>query len=132
MVLALVAIDRWESLSRRDLVYASMAATLRESFPYRDLVFERENGFAVIVPDINLDKALERLEDLRLRLAGTPVDGQSVTVSVGIGARNGRLMSEETLLKEASHSLAKAIRDGANQVVAFRADPDKFRRALST
>lgn len=131
MVIAMIQIDGLAALARQDLVYASIAGRLRETFPFRDLVFEREGGYAVIIPDNNLDRALERLEDLRLRIGASPVEGQSVTVSVGIAARNGRLISEETLLREASHSLAKAVSDGANQVVAFRADPDKFRRVLA-
>jgi len=131
MVLALVGLDRWESLEQRETVYAAIAERLRESFPYRDLAFEYEKGFAVIVPDINLDKALDQLEGFRSRIEQTPPAGRPVTISVGIAARNGRLLSEETLLKEASHSLGKAIKDGRNQVVAFRADPDKFRRVLA-
>jgi diguanylate cyclase (GGDEF)-like protein len=131
MALAMLDVDGLAAIPGHERVYASIAGRLRETFPFRDLVFEREGGYAVIIPDINLDKALERLEDLRLRIAASPVEGRSVTVSVGIAARNGRLIGEETLLKEASHSLAKAIKDGANQVVAFRADPDKFRRVLA-
>jgi diguanylate cyclase (GGDEF)-like protein len=132
MVLALIGIDGRESISGADAVYTALAARLRATFPYRDLVFEHGKGYAVIVPDMNLDKAMVRLEDLRIAIAGTLVEGQEVTVSVGIAARNGRLISEATLLKEATHSLARAVQEGANQVIAFRADPDKFRKVLAT
>lgn len=131
VVLAIIALDDAASLANVDAVNAAIAQRLRDSFPYRDLAFEYDRGFAVIIPDINLDKAILRLEDFRQAVAAAPVEGQPVTVSVGIGARNGRLIGDETLLKEAAQSLAKAIRDGRNQVVAFRADPDKFRRVLA-
>jgi diguanylate cyclase (GGDEF)-like protein len=132
MALAVLAIDRWQALGRAEAVAAVLAGRLRESFPFRDLVFEYGHGFALIIPDISLDKALQRLEDFRAAVEARPVGRQNVTVSAGVGARNGRLITEETLLREASQALAKAIRDGENQVVAFRADPDKFRRMLAT
>ena len=47
-----------------------------------------------------------------------------------MSARGGRLIEENTLLVEAEIASGRAVREGGNRVVGFRADPAKFRAAL--
>jgi hypothetical protein len=51
-------------------------------------------------------------------------------LSAGVTSRGGRLIDAEVLREEAQVALAKAGREGGNQVVGFRADPARFREKL--
>ena len=103
-----------------------------ESFPLRDLDFEYDpHAVAVILPDRSLDQGLEAARAFQRKLlqAAWPVTG-GVRVAVGLSSRSGRLISGTRLLIEAGRSLKKAESTGGNQIIAFRADPQKFRQVL--
>jgi hypothetical protein len=111
-----------------DAAVAEVARQLHSSFPVDDLLFESGPGtFSVIMPDQDLDLAVRNLEALRTRVATT--SGRP-TVSIGVSARGGRLIEEDTLLVEAEIASSRAVREGGNRVVGFRADPARFRAAL--
>ena len=99
---------------------------IQESFPNQDMIFNLDKGrMGVIESSKNLDEALDEAKTtLRERIEGE--GGQSVRV--GIASRNGRLISAENLWREAESALLKA--DDSANVVAFRADPEKYRRYL--
>ena len=108
---------------------AEVATQLRSSFPVADLLFESGPGsFSVILPDQDLDLAVRNLEALRARVAAAAAP--RCTVSIGVSARGGRLIEENTLLVEAEIASSRAAREGGNRVVGFRADPARFRVAL--
>jgi hypothetical protein len=110
---------------------AEVARQMRSSFPVADLLFESGPGsFSVLLPDQDLDQAVRTLEGLRSRVASAGSGGARCTVSVGVSARGGRLIEENTLLVEAEIASGRAVREGGNRVVGFRADPAKFRAAL--
>jgi len=110
---------------------AAVAHQLRSSFPVADLLFEGGPGvFSVLLPDTDLDQAVRTLEGFRSRVASDASGGTRCTVSVGVSARGGRLIEENTLLVEAEIASGRASREGGNRVVGFRADPAKFRTAL--
>jgi hypothetical protein len=50
---------------------------------------------------------------------------------MGLSARNGRLANAARLLLESSKALERAEAEGAGHIVAFQADPEKFRRTLA-
>ncbi len=111
---------------------ASIAKLLRETFASHDLLFEiGEDSFAVILPDTDIDQAVKSLEAMRRKAAGTTVEGKARTLSIGVSSRAGRLVEEKTLLQEGAIAREKASREGGNRVVGFRADPARYRRALS-
>jgi hypothetical protein len=111
---------------------ASIAKLLRETFTSHDLLFEiDEDSFAVILPDTDIDQAVKSLEGVRRKAAGAAVEGKARTLSIGVSSRAGRLVEEKTLLEEGGIARVKASREGGNRVVGFRADPARYRRALS-
>ncbi len=113
-------------------VYRRLAQAVAERYPLRDLVFELK-GYMIglIVPDRSLDQSIVDLESFRKSAQERRWEGEAVTVSIGLSSRNGRLISPDILLREARASLARAVREGGNQLIAFRADPDKFRKVVS-
>jgi GGDEF domain-containing protein len=124
---ARVVLDGQPRTPEADPAAAEVARQLRSTFPVADLLFESGPGaFSAILPDQDLDQAVRTLEALRSRVAA----GRTGTVSIGVSARGGRLIEENTLLVEAEIASSRAAREGGNRVVGFRADPAKFRAAL--
>ena len=50
---------------------------------------------------------------------------------MGLSTRNGRLANAARLLLESSKALERALAEGGGRIVAFQADPEKFRRTLA-
>ncbi len=117
----------------RPAVHAAVASLLRESFPSRDLIFETgRDSFAVVLPDTDIDQAVRSLDAVRTKAAATQSAGRSLALSVGASSRAGRLVEEKVMRAEARTALEKALREGGNRVVGFRADPSKFRQSLAS
>jgi GGDEF domain-containing protein len=107
------------------------AARILESFPLRDLAFEVDSSTAaVILPDKDLDSALREAKDFKKISTSHPAAGQT-PIYIGISARNGRLVSANRLLHEAERALKQAESSAGGGIVAFRADPDKYRAAIA-
>jgi len=75
--------------------------------------------FAVVMPETDLDAALQVAERLRGRIAETPVEGVAVTVSIGVAASRPDVEEElEVTLQRADAAVYEAKRAGGNRVVA--------------
>jgi len=126
LVLVVMALDDSQPAGRRD-IYGEAAGAIRRAFPYQDLTFEHGAGrFALILPDQDIDGAIGSIERFRRSLPA------GVSICSGLSSRNGRLVSGKTLLTEAESALAKAEADGGGSVVAFRADPEKYRDIVAS
>ena len=103
-------------------------------FTMRDLVFERgEQGLAMIIPALNLEQGFAKSEEFinRIRLRLTDASGAPAELCMGISSRSGRLVEAERLIFEASEALQKAINDPYAPIVAFKSDPEKYRKFIS-
>jgi diguanylate cyclase (GGDEF)-like protein len=130
--LCFVRIDKPQSDGNLAEISAAFAETIKSSFPLRDLLFEAgDDSFSLILPDTDIDQAVAALENLRAKLTALEIAGTHHTASLGASSRGGRLIDEKSLLEEAEAALQKASSDGGNQVLGFRADPMRFREALS-
>ena len=132
LALAQLRIDEPFVDGRLPMAYVEIARLLTQSFPLRDLIFEGgDDAYTVLMPDAEIDTAVRLLEDLRKKLAGKPVEGRERTLSIGVSSRGGRLIDAHVLQEEAEVALAKASREGGNQVIGFRADAARFRETLT-
>ena len=122
------------SVDRASYIYGQLGKYTLESFPLKDLAFEYDSHtVAVILPDRGLDRGLEEAKSFQLKLAEAPwLGAEGVRVWAGLSSRSGRLISGTRLLIEAGRALKKAQSDAGSQIVAFRADPQKFREALAS
>jgi GGDEF domain-containing protein len=108
-----------------------LARQVLEAFPLRDLVFEYDSStVAVILPDRDLDQSLREAREFQEKLP-PPSTLRPIQVSIGLSARNGRLVSSNTLLTEVARALKQAEAAGGGKIIAFRADPDKYRAAIA-
>jgi len=128
LVFALVA-----PANKEKSLFIEFSKAMADRFPFRDLIFEQDDSScAIILPDKSLDQAVKELENLRNLFAKKNWHKQGTTISIGLGARNGRLITQEILVREARVSLKKAIKEGGNRLIAFRADPEKFRKVVTS
>jgi GGDEF domain-containing protein len=108
-----------------------LAKHVLEAFPFRDLAFEYDSrAAAVILPDKDLDQSLQEARGFQNRLRSGSWSSP-VNISIGLSARNGRLISPNRLLTEVSQALKQAESAGGGQIIAFRADPNKYRSAIA-
>jgi hypothetical protein len=103
-------------------------------FENRDLIFEYgEGGLRIICPNCGLEQSLTAAEKFNSRiLANLPRSGDSaVDLRFGISSRSGRLVNAERIMMEADEALKRAVEDPASRIVAFKSDPEKYRRYIS-
>ncbi len=132
LLLALIAIKTYENRRNKESVYSKVARILLEDFTFQDLIFEYEKGsYALIIPDIDINRGIENLENFKKRVSSLKEFQPLIVISIGLSARNGRLVDGSTLLSEASKALDKALSEKENTIIAFRADPDKYRDMIS-
>ncbi len=132
LVFGLIRIDHFGGVTKREIVYAKIAKTLLETYTFQDLIFEyKEDSFAILVPDMDLDQGILSLDAFKKKIAASPTADQKITVSVGLSSRAGRLVNGATLLAESARALKKAQFESTNMLMAFRANPDKYRDVVS-
>jgi GGDEF domain-containing protein len=113
--------------------FGQLARQVLNAFPFRDLCFEYDGRTcAVILPDKDLAQALKDARAFQRRLAETAwPGGERAAAGIGCSARNGRLVDARRLLLEAAKALERAAAEGGGHIVAFQADPEKFRKTLA-
>ncbi len=113
--------------------YKATADAIAEFFTFRDLAFERgDDGFSVILPNMDAEHALRMAEEFLKKLDSRP-EGRGVPpITMGLSSRTGRLVDSARLLGEAAAALDKARAEGGSRIVAFRPDPEKYRLYLSS
>jgi hypothetical protein len=130
---ARIRIDEPFADARLPMAHGEIARMLKESFPLHDLLFEAgENSYSIILPDTDIDNAVRSLDAFRKKVSEKPLQGKTRTISAGVSSRGGRLIDEPVLREEAETAVAKASREGGDQVIGFRADAARFRQALSS
>ena len=102
-----------------DQVLANVGATLRGVLRARD--FAGRNGgeeFAVLLPDTEIDAALEIAERVRAAIAEISLPGTdvSVTASIGVAGFPGHASTLDRLERLADAALYLAKRQGRNRV----------------
>ncbi len=126
-------IVRVSGLLHTDFIARKIADVLVETFRFRDMVFEfGSNGFAGIQQNVNLDEAMKTADALYAAidsiLMEMAYDGQ---LTIGITTRTARLLPAERMIDEALGAAKKAEEEPSLPIVAFRANPEKYRNFLA-
>jgi diguanylate cyclase (GGDEF)-like protein len=112
--------------SAGDRALRAVARVVERSVRRIDLV-GRYGGeeFVVVLPESGTPAALEAAERIRRAVeeAEGSVDGQGLTVSIGVATFPADARSKEELLDRADWSMYRAKRAGRNRVVAFVSEP---------
>lgn len=126
----------YDGLSSENAEYAKISATIKELFSFRDLAFEREDGFAIILPNSDSAHAMRMAEEFNKKLvhlaAKDYAEFELLPMYMGISSRAGRLVDAQRLVEEAEAALERARYEKDTHIVAFKPDPDKYRLYLAS
>jgi GGDEF domain-containing protein len=121
---------------RSDPNYAVFAKTSRNFFSFNDLAFIfGTNGLAIILPNTDIDQAMQLSEELLKKLALLLQDRSDpknyFDLFMGLSSRAGRLVEADRILGEAMAAHRRARQERDTHIIAFRPDPEKFRAYLA-
>jgi diguanylate cyclase (GGDEF)-like protein len=113
--------------SAGDQVLKGIAETLRQTARRSDFVC-RYGGeeFCILLPQVDLDEALQAAERFREALTAEPFGGIKVTASFGVSARCLGAKHPQELLDEADKALLAAKRSGRNRSIRFDKAPPEL------
>lgn len=126
-------IIRIQGMDRTNPQSNAIYEKLLEFYKFRDLIFEYgQDGFSCIVHSINVDGALSLAEDVYLALSKVlEENGMDNEIGIGISTRSFRLIPGKRIFMEAEQALFHAFEDSDTAIVAFRVDPEKYRKYIS-
>ncbi|MBR5933104.1 MAG: hypothetical protein IK002_03855 [Treponema sp.] len=103
-------------------------------FHYRDMLFEyKSDGIAVIFTNADIDKAMESCESIYTELASILVKHKaSLRPIIGIASRSLRFVSGQRIISEAEQALIHAKSDIESPIIAFRVNPEKYRKYMAS
>ncbi|MDR1748384.1 MAG: hypothetical protein LBR47_04930 [Spirochaetaceae bacterium] len=129
---ALVIIEL-PDIRRGDAVSRAVAQNMLHYFKFRDFIFEYgATGFAGILQNENLDRAMTIAEELYNDINETLKEHTvSSRVAIGISTRIFRLIPGSRLIEEAKQAVKKAFDETTLPIVAFRANPEKYREYIA-
>lgn len=112
-----------------DLVSRKIAQAFLELIKFRDMVFEfGVDGFAGIFQNVTLDQAMKLADELYENIDALLMESEYESqITIGITTRTARLISADRMLDEAVAAATKAVAEPDLPIVAFRANPDKYR-----
>lgn len=122
-------IIRISGTKHTDLVSRKIAQAVLDLIKFRDMIFEfGVDGYAGVFQNVSLDQAMkiadELYETIDVLLSESGYESQ---ITIGITTRTARLISAERMIEEAVTAAAKAVAEPDLPIVAFRANPDKYR-----
>lgn len=114
-------------------IKASIYQVLVHHFEYEQMIFNFEdNGFAIIHEVENLDEALTTAEEFHNKVTEILQENNINTVPViGISSKSLRILSADRLIAEAVQAVKHAEEDIESPIVAFRVNPDKYRKFMA-
>lgn len=133
LTLLLAALDAGASLAARSCNLRQLLLQARSSVSGREQAFEYDaRTCALILPDLSLKQGVREAGALRKKLARVDwAGGRAASVCMGLTSRNGRPVGAARFLQEAASALQRAEKAGPGQIVAFQADPRKYREVLA-
>lgn len=106
---------------------------LIDIFHYKDILFEyKNNGFAIIYSNSDIDKTMETSEAIYAEFCAT-LNKYNISSKpfMGIASRSLRFISGERLITEAEQALLHAKDDPDSPIIAFRVNPEKYRKFMA-
>ena len=130
--LALI-ITRIAGLLHTDMAAKKIIQILLDTFKFKDMVFEfGGNGFAGILQNINLDQAMKIANSLYADIDAILMEMGGISqITIGITTRTARLLPASRMIEEADCAAKKAVEEPELPIVAFRANPEKYRNYVA-
>ena len=129
---ATVSLIKINGLDRGNAISEKIIAILKEKLN-SDLLFEYKADSYAVISKENLQAVVDNFEELYNKITDFLRDNNAANeVSVGISSASGRNVNAERILLEAGQALEYASQDMDSPIVAFRANPDKYKEYIES
>ena len=129
---ATVSLIKINGLDRGNAISEKIIAILKEKLN-SDLLFEYKADSYAVISKENLQAVVDNFEELYNKITDFLRDNNAANeVSVGISSASGRNVNAERILLEAGQALEYASQDTDSPIVAFRANPDKYKEYIES
>lgn len=119
-----------ENIGRSSEKGKKICSLLADEFQFKDLVFEYKDDCIVAVKtNYSIDDAINYGEKLYNSIEGMLDEGENLYI--GISSRTIRMVSADRLLKEAEQAMFHAIEDEDSNIIAFRANAEKYMEMMN-
>ena len=127
-----VSLIKINGLDRGNAISEKIIAILKEKLN-SDLLFEYKADSYAVISKENLQAVVDNFEELYNKITDFLRDNNAANeVSVGISSASGRNVNAERILLEAGQALEYASQDMDSPIVAFRANPDKYKEYIES
>ena len=118
-------LDRGNSISQNIISVLKTAGENEQAFEYK------ADSYAIILKDMNLQDSVDKFEEIYNKVADFLKDNNATNeVSIGLSSVSGRKITAERIIMEASKALDYASQDPDSPIVAFRANPEKYKELI--
>ncbi|MDR3200843.1 MAG: hypothetical protein LBT68_05230 [Spirochaetales bacterium] len=115
---------KFPGLKQTSHAYSALAREIQQQLSFEDLTFGYPpDGYAVILPNSNLDQSIGTLRNFLKTIDAEPL--------CGLSSRNGRLVDGSRLLLEGEEALKRTRAGGNDSIIGFRPDPGKYRSYIA-
>lgn len=137
--LLMIDVDHFKSINDThghtvgDKVLKSIGHNVKQTVGERGSVC-RYGGeeFIVLVPDLEIEKAVDIAHEIHRNIESNPIEGISVTASLGFSNRIFKAMDSQHLIDQADQCLYAAKHLGRNRVVCFDQCPEEITSETET
>lgn len=125
-ILKINGLDRGNSISNK------IVEILKSNFKNQDDIYEyNSDGYAIILENKDLSSCADIFDKIYEKMTSYLRNSNSTNeVVVGLSSVNGRKVDAQRLEAEADQALAHALEDPDSPIIAFRANPEKYREYL--
>lgn len=127
---ATLALVKINGLDRGNTISAKILEILKDSEKTAKIFEYKADGYALII-NKDLQVIVDDFETIYNKITDYLKNNNSINeVSVGISSTSGREVKAERIILEADQALDYAIQDPDSPIVAFRANPEKYKEFI--
>lgn len=125
---AVLVLVRVNGLDRGNFISQRVISILKAADSSAQIFEFKADAYALVINDSDLQETVEHFEGIFNQIDDFLKNNNAANeVSIGISSVSGRMVSAERIILEASQALAYASQDPDSPIVAFRANPEKYR-----
>lgn len=129
LTLALLKIN---GLDRGNTISNALVEILKKNIPDANEIYEYQtDGYAIILQNEDLTSCADIFDKIYEKLTSYLKSNNSTNeVVIGLSSVSGRTLNSKRLITEADQALNHALEDPDSPIIAFRANPEKYKEYL--
>lgn len=128
---ATLAIVKINGLDRGNTISGNIASILKNDCSDATIFEYNADSYALVLPDRDLQETVDSFEKIYNKIEDYLKDSNATNeVSVGISSASGRSIKADRIILEADQALQYASQDRDSAIVAFRANPERYKEFI--